>query len=91
MIKPKRFKKPLSIGLSLLMAFSFVQPALANNTPDGSKLELKSAAHKVTTAKVSPKLTKQFEENNYVTYLVKLKEQVDTNKVSKKCSPKGLA
>lgn len=89
MIKPKRFKKPLSIGLSLLMAFSFVQPALANNTPDGSKLELKSASHKVTTAKVSPKLTKQFEENNYVTYLVKLKEQVDTNKVSKNALQKA--
>ncbi|UMY53577.1 MULTISPECIES: S8 family serine peptidase [Paenibacillus] len=89
MIKPKRFKKPLSIGLSLLMAFSFVQPALAKNTPDGSKLELKSASHKITTAKVSPKLTKQFEENNYVTYLVKLKEQVDTNKVSKNALQKA--
>ncbi|MGR6543666.1 S8 family serine peptidase [Paenibacillus tundrae] len=81
MIKAKRLRKPLSLGLSLLLALTIVQPVSADNT-SSQKIDMKSGAAKVTTSKVNAKLSTQFENKDYVTYLVKMKEQVDTTKVS---------
>lgn len=50
---------------------------------------MKSSQAKVSTSKVNAKLTKQFEDSVYVTYLVKMKEQVDTSAVSKQAMEKA--
>lgn len=88
MIKINRLRKPISMGLSLLLAFSIVHPVSAENSPS-SKLDMKSGLAKVTESKVNAKLTKEFEGSEYVTYLVKMKEQVDTAAVSKQALEKA--
>lgn len=50
---------------------------------------MKSGLAKVSEAKVNAKLTKEFEGSEYVTYLVKMKEQVDTAAVSKQALEKA--
>ncbi|WP_408894886.1 S8 family serine peptidase [Paenibacillus taichungensis] len=82
MIKMNRLRKPLSMGLSLLLALSIIHPVSAENAAS-QKIDMKSSSGKITTSKVNAKLSKEFESNDYVTYLVKMKEQVDTASVSK--------
>lgn len=88
MIKLKQLRKPVSMGLSLLLAFSIVHPVYAQNS-SSSKIDMKSSLAEVSTSKVSTKLTKAFEGSEYVTYLVKMKEQVDTAAVSKQAMQKA--
>ncbi|MBM6383820.1 MAG: S8 family serine peptidase [Paenibacillus sp.] len=88
MIKSNRLRKPISMGLSLLLAFSIVHPVSAENSTS-QKIDMKSSLAKVSTSKVNAKLTKQFEDSDYVTYLVKMKEQVDTSAVSKQAMEKA--
>src|SRR6478672_5325842 len=76
------------MGLSLLLAFSIIHPVSAENSTS-SKLDMKSGLAKVTESKVNAKLTKEFEGSEYVTYLVKMKEQVDTAAVSKQALEKA--
>ena len=72
MIKINRLRKPISMGLSLLLAFSIIHPVSAENSTS-SKLDMKSGLAKVTESKVNAKLTKEFDGSEYVTYLVKMK------------------
>ncbi|MGE7055222.1 S8 family serine peptidase, partial [Paenibacillus glucanolyticus] len=88
MIKLNRLRKPLSMGLSLLLAASFIHPVSADNT-SSQKIDMKSSLAQIATDKVSNKLSKQFEKDDYVTYLVKMKEQVDTASVSKQAMEKA--
>lgn len=88
MIKINRLRKPISMGLSLLLAFSIIHPVSAENSTS-SKLDMKSGLAKVTESKVNAKLTKEFDGSEYVTYLVKMKEQVDTAAVSKQALEKA--
>ncbi|WP_426334727.1 S8 family serine peptidase [Paenibacillus silvae] len=88
MIKLKKLRKPVSMGLSLLLAFSIVQPVAAQDRSSSSK-DMKSSLAEVSTSKVNAKLTKEFEGSEYVTYLVKMKEQVDTAAVSKQAMQKA--
>lgn len=76
------------MGLSLLLAFSIVQPVAAQDRSSSSK-DMKSSLAEVSTSKVNAKLTKEFEGSEYVTYLVKMKEQVDTAAVSKQAMQKA--
>ena len=52
-------------------------------------MDMKSSLAEVSTSKVNAKLTKAFEGSEYVTYLVKMKEQVDTKAVSKQAMEKA--
>lgn len=88
MIKINRLRKPLSMGLSVLLALSIIQPVSAQNTPS-QKLDMKSSLNQLATDKVSSKLSKQFDGSEYVTYLVKMKEQTDTARVSKQAMEKA--
>lgn len=88
MIKINRLRKPISMGLSLLLAFSIIHPVSAENSTS-SKLDMKSGLAKVSESKVNAKLSKEFEGSEYVTYLVKMKEQVDTAAVSKQALEKA--
>ncbi|PAD76617.1 S8 family serine peptidase [Paenibacillus campinasensis] len=88
MFKVGRFRKPLTMGLSLLLAFTMVHPVSAEN-PASQKIDMKSGLAEISTAKVNAKLNQQFKDNEYVTYLVKMKEQVDTTRVSKQAIEKA--
>ncbi|SCZ06378.1 bacillopeptidase F [Paenibacillus polysaccharolyticus] len=88
MIKLKPLRKPVSMGLSLLLALSMALPVSAQNS-SSSKIDMKSSLAEVSTSKVNAKLTKAFEGSEYVTYLVKMKEQVDTKAVSKQAMEKA--
>ncbi|MBR2564269.1 MAG: S8 family serine peptidase, partial [Paenibacillus sp.] len=88
MIKLKPLRKPVSMGLSLLLAFSLAIPVSAQHS-NSSTIDMKSGLAEVTTSKVNAKLTKEFEGSEYVTYLVKMKEQVDTAAVSKQAMEKA--
>lgn len=88
MFKVRRFRKPLTMGLSLLLAFSIVHPVSAEN-PASQKIDMKSGLAEISTAKVNAKLNQQFNDHEFVTYLVKMKEQVDTTRVSKQAIEKA--
>ncbi|MFB5267822.1 S8 family serine peptidase [Paenibacillus enshidis] len=85
MFKFRKRNKPFTVGVAILMTFSLIQPAYAETTSDRPYLSMKSdSSAAVAEPKVASKLTQQFEEDKFVTYLVKMKEQTDTAAVSEK-------
>lgn len=85
MIKSKSIKKTLSASFTALLAFSLISPVYG----DSGTTFLAGAS--TISAKVSAKLNQQFSNSEYVTYLVKLKDQVDTESVAKHAFQKASA
>ncbi|WP_342418705.1 S8 family serine peptidase [Paenibacillus sp. FSL H8-0168] len=85
MIKSKNIKKTLSVSFTALLAFSLISPVY------GDSSTTTSAGASTISAKVSAKLNQQFSASEYVTYLVKLKDQVDTESVAKHAFQKASA
>ncbi|MGP0584165.1 S8 family serine peptidase [Paenibacillus timonensis] len=83
MISLKRFRKSFSLGMSILLALTLVPVASADSSGVSGKTSLKSTAPHVAEAKIDAKLQTQFKQDDFVTYLVKLKEQTDTASVAK--------
>ncbi|MEC0135365.1 S8 family serine peptidase [Paenibacillus macerans] len=83
MIRFKRFRKNFSLGMSILLVLTFVPATYAENAGAAASTSLKSSSPQIAEAKIDDKLTTQFKQDDYVTYLVKLKEQTDTASVSK--------
>lgn len=83
MISLKRFRKSFSLGMSILLALTLVPAASADSSGVSGKSSLKSTAPHVAEAKIDAKLQTQFKQDDFVTYLVKLKEQTDTASVAK--------
>ncbi|MCM3781741.1 S8 family serine peptidase [Neobacillus mesonae] len=85
MVTAKKTKKTISLSMAFLLAVSIVSPAMAApSTSAAGKIDLRSTAPELITAKVDSKLSKLFEEDKYVTYLVKMSEQADTALASQK-------
>lgn len=85
MVTAKNTKKTFSLSMAFLLAVSIVSPAMAAPTTSVSdKIDLRSTAPELITAKVDSKLNKLFNEDKYVTYLVKMSEQADTALASQK-------
>jgi bacillopeptidase F (M6 metalloprotease family) len=78
----KSFRKLFSLGLVVILLLSFMNPALALDRKSSQKVDLQSNAAEVYTDKISQELVKQFEKDDQVTYLIKLKEQADTSSAS---------
>lgn len=83
MINLSRFRKRFSLGMSILLVLTFAPATYADNTGSSGKISLKSSSPQLAGAKIDPKLTKQFKQDEYVTYLVKMKEQANTASVAK--------
>ncbi|CAM4488733.1 S8 family serine peptidase [Paenibacillus phoenicis] len=83
MISLKRFRKPFSLGMSILLALTLVPVASASSSSVSGQSSLRSSAPQVAEAKIDAKLQTQFKQDDFVTYLVKLKEQTDTTSVAK--------
>lgn len=73
------------------MAFTLVPSAFADNGSSTQKLELKRNLPASTVNKIDEKLLEQFKQDEYVSYLVRLKEQTDTTTVANKALSKALA
>ncbi len=84
MIKSKNIKKTLSASFTAILAFSLISPVY------GDASTTTAAGASTISAKVSAKLNQQFSDSEYVTYLVKLKDQVDTESVAKHAFQKGF-
>ncbi|GJM77749.1 hypothetical protein HMSSN139_02450 [Paenibacillus sp. HMSSN-139] len=69
--------------MSILLALTLVPAASADSSGVSGKSSLKSTAPHVAEAKIDAKLQTQFKQDDFVTYLVKLKEQTDTASVAK--------
>ncbi|MCM3704646.1 MULTISPECIES: S8 family serine peptidase [Cytobacillus] len=82
----RRFRIIQITLISLLSFILLLNLALPTNTKAGVKYEerLPRSAFDITseTNKINSKVTKQFQEQDKVTFLIKLKDQVDTNKVA---------
>jgi len=83
LISLKRFRKPFSLGMSILLALTLVPVASASSSSVSGQSSLRSSAPQVAEAKIDAKLQTQFKQDDFVTYLVKLKEQTDTTSVAK--------
>lgn len=84
MLKSKTFRKWLSMSLTFILVFTLVPGAFAAEKVSPQKIDLKSSAPQLAAEKISPKLAKQFESDEFVTYLVKMAEQADVEAASQK-------
>ncbi|MEC0211577.1 S8 family serine peptidase [Paenibacillus ehimensis] len=91
MLKRTKLGKHLSLGMAIILSLTFSYPASADNTSVSQKTDLKSSSPRIATEKVSSKLSQQFADDEYVTYLVKMKEQADTTAASKNALQKFTA
>lgn len=86
LIKSRWLKRWLAMSLSALLVLTMAPGVFAAQT-DGSVhkvpiLERVSDSSQLTAAKIDQELSSQFKNDKYVTYLVKMSEQVDTEKVA---------
>ncbi|WP_100011285.1 S8 family peptidase [Lentibacillus sediminis] len=81
--KKKRQVKVFSIAASILMTFSLIGPGVAHAESNGKLHQSVTESQKVTQAKVSDRLQKEFEGNDKATFLIKFKEKTDTAEVAK--------
>ncbi|RHW43527.1 PKD domain-containing protein [Neobacillus notoginsengisoli] len=83
MLKSKRLRKWVSLCLIFILTLTLTAPAFATGSASNQKVDLKTNAPQLAAKKIAPKLAKQFDDEDYVTYLIKMKEQADVNSVSK--------
>lgn len=83
MVKSKRLRRWVSLCLIFILTLTLTAPAFATGSTSNQKVDLKTNAPQLAAKKIAPKLAKQFEDEDYVTYLIKMKEQADVNSVSK--------
>ena len=72
--------KALSIAASLLMTFSLIAPGFASAETRSQLHRSAINTNEIVEVKVSDRL--QFKEDEKVTFLIKFKEQADTEKVA---------
>lgn len=79
----KGVRKLFSFTMAVLLSLSLTPAAYAAKPETPLTTDLASGSPQIAQAKIDAKLNKQFADDEYVTYLVKLKEQSDTGAVSK--------
>ncbi len=86
MSKWKHSRKWFSVFMTAVLVLTLTTPAFGS----GGKTELRSVEPQSKVEKVSAKLTEQFKSDEYVTYLIKMKEQADTATVSRNAKERSL-
>ncbi|RAP24262.1 hypothetical protein C2W59_01779 [Bacillus pumilus] len=79
-----RLMSLLVIGTLTMTSFGTVQA-----TSTSTSYQEEAVSSKTTKAKISPRLMKQFEQDDQVTFLIKMKEQTNTQKVAKEAVSKA--
>ncbi|MFJ7744681.1 S8 family serine peptidase [Peribacillus sp. NPDC097295] len=86
-MRKKRRTKWLAMGFAIMLTGSLIMPTNSNAV---SSIKLHTSAKDEIAGKnqkkIASKVLKQFEEKEKVTFLVKLKEQVDTKDISSKAA-----
>ncbi|WP_439330844.1 S8 family serine peptidase [Neobacillus piezotolerans] len=90
MAKSKRLRKWVSQWLIFVLTLTLVAPAYATGNASMQKVDLQSNVPQLVADKIAPKLAKQFTDEEYVTYLIKMKEQADVDTVSKNAHQASL-
>jgi len=91
LVKSKWLRKWLSLSLTAILVLSLAPGSFAA-AEVGTILESKNAGANVNAAeKIDAELAKQFDADGYVTYLVKMSEQVNTEKVSKEAQALSMS
>lgn len=92
-MREKGWRKGFSFLLTAILIFTMAVPVFAQPTAVEANITVERGAMKAVNAaaKVSDEVTAQFQKNSYVTYLVKLKEQVDVEKVSQEAYSKAVS
>ncbi|AWB43043.1 serine protease [Paenibacillus sp. CAA11] len=85
----KGFRKHLSLGLALVLTLTLAPTSYAEKPSISLKSGLSTSSALPAKEKISQKLQKLFEGDEYVTYLVKMKEQTDTVSVAKNALQKA--
>ncbi len=88
----KRRNKLSSILLTAVLIPTLILPSTMGTTVSAKALHTsaKSELPKNTTNKISPALLNEFKKDDQVTFLIKMKEQVDTAAVSKKAATNAV-
>ncbi|MCG7345721.1 S8 family serine peptidase [Sporosarcina sp. ACRSL] len=82
-MRKRKQMKLFSVAASLLMVVSLTTPAMAASTEINNKLHQSlRGSNELSQEKVSQRLLDNFKEEDMVTFLVKFKEQADTEKVA---------
>ncbi|MFJ7934673.1 S8 family serine peptidase [Sporosarcina sp. NPDC096371] len=82
MKKKGNFKRIFSIFATLLMILSLIVPGIAHAEPNKKLHESRNDSKVLTENKVSSSLLETFEKEDEVTFLIKFKENTDTEKVA---------
>ncbi|MCY8032200.1 S8 family peptidase [Bacillus sonorensis] len=93
-MKRKLKKKALCSILSGLLAGSMLMPAASSAAESASPLtsyKEQAKQNASTGKKISASLVKRFKKEDMVTFLIKMKDQVDTQKVAKQAEKKAKA
>lgn len=77
--------------MAAVLMFTFASPSFAASETSAKKVDLQTNAAEVTATKVDAKVNKLFDGSDYVTYLIKMKEQADPVAVSKIAQQKASA
>nr|WP_276316359.1 S8 family serine peptidase [Paenibacillus artemisiicola] len=72
------------------MAWTLSVPAAAAADPSARKLTVSAVSPTNAAAKISPQVTDRFDDDEYVTYLIKMKEQADPAAASSQARQKAL-
>lgn len=80
--RKRRQVKAMSIAATFLMTFSLIAPGVSNAESSNKLHESLNDSNKVTEAKVSDRLIKEFKDDEQVTFLVKFNEKADTKKIA---------
>ncbi|WP_219837072.1 S8 family serine peptidase [Paenibacillus sp. R14(2021)] len=86
----KSFRNHLTIGLTALLVLTNSIPAAAASEDLVQPNIVSAVSPDTVKAKVDPKVTKQFDDDEYVTYLIKMKEQADPMRVSLEAKQKAM-
>nr|WP_034680172.1 S8 family serine peptidase [Caldalkalibacillus mannanilyticus] len=79
----KKSRRLFAINLVILLILSMFSTGLGFAAERKSaSVDMNSVSPQVATAKISPQLSKEFDKEEYVTYLIRMKEQVDVEQVS---------
>lgn len=85
----KRQSKVVSLAATFLMTFSLIAPGISSAETSNKLHQSVSDSKQVTKEKMSSELTKQFKDDDKVTFLVKFKEKADVMKVAKEAKKKA--
>jgi bacillopeptidase F (M6 metalloprotease family)/subtilisin family serine protease len=89
-MKQNRSRKIVALGMAFLLSLSMAPSSYAAKAQLPLSIDLAGSAPQAAQEKIDANLNELFSDDEYATYLVKLKEQTDTNAVSKAAQQKAV-